>query len=89
MPIMTLRLWQRHCEYLGPASTVFKGIDVHNRRHIDWRILPLLGLLYSIALIDRTNLGVARITGMDVDLVWKSQLYPRISLTVVIATLYR
>lgn len=36
---------------------------------MDWRILPLLGLLYSIALIDRTNLGIARIAGMNEDLV--------------------
>ncbi|EAU83297.2 hypothetical protein CC1G_10738 [Coprinopsis cinerea okayama7 len=40
-------------------------------RRIDWRILPLLGLLYSIALIDRTNLGIARIVGLEEDL----QLY--------------
>ncbi|KAJ3494824.1 hypothetical protein NMY22_g20019 [Coprinellus aureogranulatus] len=38
-------------------------------RYVDWRILPLLGLLYSIALIDRTNLGMARIAGMEKDLV--------------------
>ncbi|KAJ3828843.1 major facilitator superfamily domain-containing protein [Lentinula raphanica] len=31
-------------------------------------MLPLLGLLYSLALIDRTNLGVARIAGMGEDL---------------------
>jgi len=37
-------------------------------RRVDWRTLPLLGLLYSIALIDRTNLAVARISGMDSDL---------------------
>ncbi|KAH6913607.1 major facilitator superfamily domain-containing protein [Coprinopsis sp. MPI-PUGE-AT-0042] len=37
-------------------------------RKVDWRILPLLGLLYSIALIDRTNLGIARIAGMNEDL---------------------
>jgi hypothetical protein len=39
------------------------------RRKIDWRMLPLLGVIYSIALIDRTNLGVARIAGMEADLV--------------------
>lgn len=32
-------------------------------------MLPLLGLLYSVALIDRTNLGVARTAGMGKDLV--------------------
>lgn len=33
-------------------------------RHIDARIVPLLGLLYSFALIDRSNLGIARVVGM-------------------------
>ncbi|KAF9481517.1 MFS general substrate transporter [Pholiota conissans] len=37
-------------------------------RQIDWRMLPLLGLLYAVALIDRTNLGIARTAGMDVEL---------------------
>ncbi|TEB20276.1 MFS general substrate transporter [Coprinellus micaceus] len=38
------------------------------KRKIDWRMLPLLGFVYSISLIDRTNLGVARIAGMQQDL---------------------
>ncbi|KDR75749.1 hypothetical protein GALMADRAFT_226395 [Galerina marginata CBS 339.88] len=37
-------------------------------RLVDWRMLPLLGLLYAIALIDRTNLGIARTAGMEVQL---------------------
>lgn len=37
-------------------------------------MLPILGLLYSLALIDRTNLGVARIAGMGEDLVSTSLL---------------
>ncbi|KAG6902781.1 hypothetical protein C0995_011929 [Termitomyces sp. Mi166 len=37
-------------------------------RKVDLRLLPLLGFLYALALIDRTNLGVARIAGMDRDL---------------------
>ncbi|KAF8169931.1 high-affinity nicotinic acid transporter [Pholiota molesta] len=37
-------------------------------RMIDWRMLPILGLLYSVALIDRINLGVARTAGMEKDL---------------------
>jgi ABC-type glucose/galactose transport system permease subunit len=35
---------------------------------VDWRILPFLGLVFALALIDRTNLGVARIVGMGHDL---------------------
>jgi len=30
-------------------------------------MLPLLGFLYAVALIDRTNFGIARIAGMEVD----------------------
>ncbi|KAH9487295.1 putative transporter C11D3.18C [Psilocybe cubensis] len=37
-------------------------------RRVDWRMLPLLGFLYAVALIDRTNLGIARSAGMAVDL---------------------
>ncbi|GAW00563.1 high-affinity nicotinic acid transporter [Lentinula edodes] len=52
------------------------GIPVGNQatferrvmRRIDLRVLPLLGILYSLALIDRSNLGVARIAGMGEDL---------------------
>jgi hypothetical protein len=39
------------------------------RRRVDLRMLPLLGVLYSLALIDRTNLGIARVAGMEKDLV--------------------
>ncbi|KAG5635166.1 hypothetical protein H0H81_012178 [Sphagnurus paluster] len=37
-------------------------------RYVDFRILPLLALLYSFALIDRVNLGAAYTAGMGVDL---------------------
>ncbi|EDR07121.1 uncharacterized protein LACBIDRAFT_298947 [Laccaria bicolor S238N-H82] len=37
-------------------------------RRVDWRLLPLLGLLYSIDVIDRTNLAMARTAGMNKDL---------------------
>lgn len=37
-------------------------------RKVDWRLLPILGALYSIALIDRVNISAARVAGMDVDL---------------------
>lgn len=36
-------------------------------RKIDLRLLPILGALYCIALIDRTNISVARISGLDDD----------------------
>ncbi|KAM6510459.1 hypothetical protein FSOLCH5_010899 [Fusarium solani] len=37
-------------------------------RKVDWRLLPILGCLYTIALVDRSNVAVARISGMDEDL---------------------
>lgn len=36
---------------------------------MDWRLLPILGALYSVALIDRTNMSNAAIAGMAKDLV--------------------
>lgn len=38
------------------------------RRKVDRRLLPILGALYSIALIDRTNLSAARIAGAGKEL---------------------
>ncbi|RSL78714.1 hypothetical protein CEP51_007951 [Fusarium floridanum] len=37
-------------------------------RKVDLRLLPILGCLYTIALVDRSNVAVARISGMDEDL---------------------
>ncbi|KAM0432016.1 hypothetical protein ACHAQK_009932 [Fusarium lateritium] len=37
-------------------------------RKVDLRLLPILGCLYTIALVDRSNVAVARISGMDDDL---------------------
>ncbi|KAH9485504.1 MFS transporter prlL [Psilocybe cubensis] len=34
-------------------------------RRVDWRMLPLLGTLSALSLVDRSNLGLARIVGMD------------------------
>lgn len=40
----------------------------HLRRKLDFRLIPILGLMYAINGIDRTNLAVARIAGMEEDL---------------------
>ncbi|KAI2628454.1 MFS general substrate transporter [Hypoxylon sp. NC1633] len=36
-------------------------------RKIDIRLVPILGALYTIALVDRSNISVARISGLDED----------------------
>ena len=33
-------------------------------RKVDWRLLPILGALYSIALIDRTNVSIELLSGV-------------------------
>ena len=38
-------------------------------RHIDRRLVLTLGFLYCVSLMDRTNLGIAVVAGMGVDLV--------------------
>lgn len=42
--------------------------NLNFRRKIDWRILSTLIPIYSLSLIDRSNLGGARIAGIDQDL---------------------
>lgn len=37
-------------------------------RRIDIRLLPILGIMYSISLIDRTNLGLALVAGLEEEL---------------------
>ncbi|KAK0219197.1 major facilitator superfamily domain-containing protein, partial [Armillaria fumosa] len=37
-------------------------------RSVDWRLLPLLGTLHALAFIDKSNMGLARVTGMGDDL---------------------
>lgn len=37
-------------------------------RKVDWRLVPMLALLYLVAFIDRSNIGNAKIAGMTEDL---------------------
>jgi sugar phosphate permease len=37
-------------------------------RKVDFHLLPPLAFVYAFALIDRSNLGIARVVGMDADL---------------------
>lgn len=42
-------------------------MKVWSRRKVDWRLAPILGALYTICLVDRSNISVARISGLDED----------------------
>lgn len=55
-----------------PQGNFTYGINAAHQkrviRKIDLRLLPILGLMYSISLVDRTNLGLALVAGMQEDL---------------------
>ncbi|KAG6893258.1 hypothetical protein C0992_010714, partial [Termitomyces sp. T32_za158] len=44
------------------------GLEKRTVRRVDLHILPLFGLLYAVSVLDRINLGVARVAGMGTDL---------------------
>ncbi|KGO44234.1 Major facilitator superfamily domain, general substrate transporter [Penicillium expansum] len=55
----------------GNGSSVYSIDEAHQKRvirRVDLRLLPILGIMYSISLIDRTNLGLAFVAGMEQDL---------------------
>jgi hypothetical protein len=37
-------------------------------RKIDWALIPFLSLLYLLSFLDRTNIGNARLAGLEMDL---------------------
>ena len=37
-------------------------------RKIDWNLMPIIFVLYSLSVLDRSNLGNAKIAGMDQDI---------------------
>jgi sugar phosphate permease len=44
-------------------------------RKVDLRLIPTLGFMYCVSLMDRTNLGVAMVAGMGVDLKLTGERY--------------
>ena len=44
-------------------------------RKCDYRLIPLLGVLFLVAFIDRSNIGNARIAGMEEDLKLQGMQY--------------
>jgi sugar phosphate permease len=44
-------------------------------RKVDYRLIPVLGCMYCVSLMDRTNLGVAMVAGMGVDLKLTGERY--------------
>ncbi|TPX11648.1 uncharacterized protein E0L32_007627 [Thyridium curvatum] len=63
---------EHHEVVKGDASAVDGDLSQAEQkkliRRIDLRLLPILGVMYSISLIDRSNLGLALVAGMQQDL---------------------
>ncbi|GKZ46065.1 hypothetical protein AbraIFM66951_008959 [Aspergillus brasiliensis] len=55
-------------ENAGPTFSIEDENRVY--RKLDWNLMPLIFVLYSLSVLDRSNLGNAKIAGMedDVDL---------------------
>ena len=45
-----------------------KDLERRVRRKLDWNIIPLVMVLYTLSVLDRSNVGNARIAGMSIDL---------------------
>ncbi|KAI9373442.1 major facilitator superfamily domain-containing protein [Aspergillus egyptiacus] len=52
----------------GPVYGIDEAHQKRVMRRVDLRLLPILGIMYSISLIDRTNLGLAYVAGMEEEL---------------------
>jgi len=53
---------------LARVETFPKEIEKRVRRKLDWNIVPLVTALYMLSVLDRSNVGNARIAGMSTDL---------------------
>ena len=40
----------------------------HDRKKLDWRVFPMLCVVFGLSLLDRTNISAAYIAGMSTDL---------------------
>lgn len=71
------------CEKIG--STNLENINVPEKytdaeirkvvRKLDWHLLPLCFILYTFSVLDRSNLGNARLAGLQEDLDLKGDEY--------------
>ena len=53
---------------LTRIATFPKVLELRVRNKLDWNIVPLVTVLYTLSVLDRSNVGNARIAGMSTDL---------------------
>lgn len=57
-------------------------------RKLDWHLMPLIFVLYSLSVLDRSNLGNARISGMEDDIDLSGKRYDWLGTTFYIACMH-
>ncbi|KAK0472550.1 high-affinity nicotinic acid transporter [Armillaria novae-zelandiae] len=55
-------------EIAADSKHLDASFERRTMRRVDWQLLPLLGALYALSLIDRTNVGAAGLTSLNADL---------------------
>lgn len=60
--------YERRDMHEDDISPEQKRLEAKVLRKVDLRLIPILGLLYSVAGLDRVNLSNARVAGMNTDL---------------------
>lgn len=58
-----------------PQPPFDKNAEGKLLRKLDFRVLPILWVLYLVCFVDRSNIGNAKIQGMDEELDLKGQKY--------------
>jgi hypothetical protein len=53
---------------LTRLATFPKALERRVRRKLDWNIVPLITVIYMLSVLDRSNIGNAKIAGMQEDL---------------------
>lgn len=70
----------------GPAFTLEEENRVY--RKLDWNLMPLIFVLYSLSVLDRANLGNAKIAGMKEDIDLSGRRYDWLATVFYIACEY-
>lgn len=56
-------------ESSGSSDEEFTQVNTRKLiRKLDWAIVPLIALLYLLSFLDRSNIGNARLAGLEIDL---------------------
>ena len=55
-------------ENINQVHIFDKTLEQQVRRKLDWNIIPLVTIVYMLSVLDRSNIGNARIAGMETDL---------------------